>query len=221
MDAGMKTAYYLHKGCLRNVRCPFSPALCADHQGYIVQIFARAQAALALRTAFEASISPEKPADKALLAAMWAYIRFEQSKGPSARDRVRVLLERAIARFPVTVQLWVELIRHTEDSEMRGAVDAAEVEVVCYRATRNCPWNGELWAARLRALERQGKDGAAATENSEVWRKHSATYREALQVCLPARACIVTDECLLCGTEVYTFGTGHAGLPRLNPTQAS
>jgi hypothetical protein len=63
------------------------------------------------------------PAHVALLAAMWAYISFEQSKGPSARDRVRVLLERAFARFPETVELWVELIRHTEDSEICGAVD--------------------------------------------------------------------------------------------------
>jgi hypothetical protein len=153
-----------------------------------VQICSRAKSALALRTAFEQSISLDKEANKALLAAMWAYINFERGQGSSTRGRIRVLLERAIFRFPVTVQLWAELIRHMEDSEMSGSVVTEEVEAVCRRATRNCPGTGKLWAARLRAIERKAlkSSDCTAAGDAELWQQHSKTYHEALQACASA-----------------------------------
>ena len=145
-----------------------------------MQIFSSAQSALALRAAFEDGIDDDKPADEALLAALWTYIRFERSQGPAAWPRVRLLLERAVARFPVTVQLWQELIAHVESGEHAGAADVAKL---CWRATRNCPWNGAIWAARLRAVERQAAaeaDGSGAAER--LLQDHARIYQEALQV---------------------------------------
>lgn len=161
-----------------------------------LQAFASAQAALALRTAFEDSIDDSKPADEALLAAMWAYIRFERSQGAAGWPRVRLILERAAARFPVTVQLWQELIAHVE-----GGADAsaASVATLCWRASRNCPWSGEVWAARLRAVERQAAAEAAGSEAAEtLLQEHARIYEEALQVRSTRCGNMVACLCSLC-----------------------
>jgi hypothetical protein len=148
-----------------------------------MQTYERAQAGLVVRSAFEDAIADTKPADAALVAAFWRYARFELSQaGKDANRRARTVLERALVRFPVTVELWKELAWQMEAAGGAG-VDAAAAAVYA-RATRNCPWCGALWAGRLRALERLaearggavalGAQGGAGREVSEYQRVYEA-----------------------------------------------
>lgn len=150
----------------------------------------RAQAAVQLRQTFEDEISEDREADEELLAAFMRYIAFERAQAPTPAGpaRLRVLLERAAARFPVTVDLWREIVAAAEASAVGAAAGAeplAALRVCCARACRNCPWRGELWAARLRAVElawdAEGR-GAAAVDGVAGWEAHSQVYSAALSV---------------------------------------
>ena len=79
-----------------------------------MQAFANAQAAVAVRMAYEAAVSDDISADEGLLKAYVAYIEFEKAGGNPSR--VTLLYERAIARFPVTITLWEQLIVHLEST---------------------------------------------------------------------------------------------------------
>lgn len=72
-----------------------------------MQAHERGQAALALRRSFEDTIARPGATDADLVAAFWAYARFESAQ--SAPLRAQLVLERAVARFPVTVAFWTEL----------------------------------------------------------------------------------------------------------------
>lgn len=160
-----------------------------------MQAMQRAQAAVQLRQSFEDSISDDREADESLLAAYMQYIRFEGTQSPPAPARVRLLLERAVARFPVTVELWRMLTALAEGDAATAAAAApplADLRDCCKRATRNCPWCGELWAAQLRAVEldwdAQG-GGDAAVDGSPGWELHSRLYSESLTVRTHKVAC--------------------------------
>ena len=69
-----------------------------------MQAVARAQTALALRQSFEAAVAEAVPAEAALVTAFWRYARFERTQAGGAA-RAIIVLERAVARFPVTTCL--------------------------------------------------------------------------------------------------------------------
>eukprot|EP00892_Ulva_mutabilis_P011035 jgi/Ulvmu1/8303/UM042_0008.1 len=148
----------------------------------------RAQAAVQLRQAFEDGIADDRDANEDLLAAFMQYIRFERSQTPAAPRRIRVLLERAVARFPVTVELWRMLTAHVEAEAAAaagGAPALADLRGCCQRACRNCPWCGELWAAQLRAVELEWHavgGGTAEVAGVAGWEMHSRLYSTALTV---------------------------------------
>nr|XP_043638216.1 squamous cell carcinoma antigen recognized by T-cells 3-like [Erigeron canadensis] len=68
-----------------------------------------------------------------------AYLKFEQSSGDPAR--VKILYERAISEFPVSGDLWID---YTDYLNKTLKADKMLREIFS-RATRNCPWVGELW----------------------------------------------------------------------------
>lgn len=118
------------------------------------------------------------------------YVAFEraQAAAPEAAGRLRVLLERAVARFPVTVDLWRMLLAAAEAAAAGAAAGApplAALRDCAKRACRNCPWRGELWAARLRAVElawdAEGR-GAAEVDGAAGWEAHTQAYTAALSV---------------------------------------
>ncbi|KAK9217106.1 hypothetical protein WN943_005731 [Citrus x changshan-huyou] len=69
---------------------------------------------------------------------------YEQSSGDPGR--VQLLYERAITDFPVSSDLWLDYLDKTLKV---GNV----VRDVYSRATKNCPWAGELWVRSLLSLE--------------------------------------------------------------------
>ncbi|KAK9217151.1 hypothetical protein WN943_005776 [Citrus x changshan-huyou] len=76
------------------------------------------------------------------------YLNYEQSSGDPGR--VQLLYERAITGFPVSSDLWLDYTRYLDKTLKVGNV----VRDVYSRATKNCPWVGELWVRSLLSLER-------------------------------------------------------------------
>ncbi|KAH9750145.1 EMBRYO DEFECTIVE 140 [Citrus sinensis] len=72
---------------------------------------------------------------------------YEQSSGDPGR--VQLLYERAITDFPVSSDLWLDYTRYLDKTLKVGNV----VRDVYSRATKNCPWVGELWVRSLLSLE--------------------------------------------------------------------
>ncbi|QCD76392.1 squamous cell carcinoma antigen recognized by T-cells 3 [Vigna unguiculata] len=76
------------------------------------------------------------------------YLKFEQSYGMPAR--IQVLYERAITDFPISPDLWLDYTRYLDNTLKVGNI----VSNVYCRATKNCPWVGELWIRYMLSLER-------------------------------------------------------------------
>nr|KYP63247.1 Squamous cell carcinoma antigen recognized by T-cells 3 [Cajanus cajan] len=90
------------------------------------------------------------------------YLKFEQSFGTPAR--IQVLYERAITDFPVSPDLWLDYTRNLDNTLKVGNI----VSNVYSRATKNCPWIGELWVRYMLALER---GHASEKDLSDVFEK--------------------------------------------------
>ncbi|KNZ44313.1 hypothetical protein VP01_929g5 [Puccinia sorghi] len=81
------------------------------------------------------------------------YISWEMSRKPSNFDLAQMLLERALASHPNSVELWSECLRYLNHQKDQLAVSTAMVK----RATRTVPWSGEIWASAIRAFERKSQ----------------------------------------------------------------
>lgn len=96
-----------------------------------------------------AEIIAARGSDAALLAAYMALIEHELRDGNPGR--IMTAYERAIAEFPFTVGLWQ---RYT--SYLTTTLGCAAAGAASDRATRTCPWAGDVWATALRNAERRG-----------------------------------------------------------------
>lgn len=107
---------------------------------------------------------------------MQIYLKFEQSSRDPAR--VQLLYERAITEFPVSSDLWLGYTHYLDKTlkvlphifsfrfymfqpfvilainHLFSLQVGNIVRDVYSRATKNCPWVGELWVGFLLALER-------------------------------------------------------------------
>ncbi|XP_022940021.1 squamous cell carcinoma antigen recognized by T-cells 3 [Cucurbita moschata] len=122
-----------------------------DSDGVPSQVASAYQRALDMynaRVQFEEQISKQDLTDTERLHQYIIYLKFEQSAGDPAR--VQVLFERAVADFPVVVDLWLDYTRYMDKTLKVSNI----VRNVYSRATRNCPWIGDLWVQYLLALER-------------------------------------------------------------------
>jgi len=81
------------------------------------------------------------------------YISWEMSRKPSNFDLAQMLLERALASHPNSVELWSECLRYLNHQKDQSAVSTAMVK----RATRTVPWSGEIWASAIRTFERNSQ----------------------------------------------------------------
>lgn len=95
------------------------------------------------------------------------YLEWEiTTKGVFSLPLIVGLFERAITRFPTDQTLWLDYVEFlTQNTQQEGVV-----QDVTERATRHCPWSGDLWAHRILALEESRRD---FREIEDV--KHAAT----------------------------------------------
>ncbi|KAJ8529715.1 hypothetical protein K7X08_036550 [Anisodus acutangulus] len=114
------------------------------------------------RTHHENQISHKVAPESERLQHFMAYLKFEQSLGDPAR--IQILYERAITEFPISSELWLDYTHYMDKTLKTSSL----VRDIYKRATRNCPWVGEMWVRFLLSLER-GR--ASEDELSAVFEK--------------------------------------------------
>ncbi|KIW01002.1 uncharacterized protein PV09_07520 [Verruconis gallopava] len=103
------------------------------------------------------------------------YLAWElQKKGVFSFRMIRGLYERATTRFPSVQTFWIDYVDYLISD---SSTPDASVMPVIERATRHCPWSGDLWAHRLLTMELEGRP-FAEIENI----KHRATSTGLLDV---------------------------------------
>ncbi|TKA60798.1 hypothetical protein B0A55_13717 [Friedmanniomyces simplex] len=124
---------------------------------------------LAVRRASEA-------ADKdSLFAVLATYLQWERKyvrRGSNGMELCSAAYERALLHFPTYTEWWLDYIDHVTSNG-----DTSAVLPLIERATRHCPWSGDLWAKRILRSDVEGKphDEIEAT-------KHRATNSGLLDV---------------------------------------
>lgn len=114
------------------------------------------------RTHLENQISHKVAPESERLQQFMDYLKFEQSLGDPAR--IQILFERAVTEFPISCELWLDYTHYMDKTLKTSSL----VRDIYKRATRNCPWVGELWVRYLLSLER-GR--ASEDELSAVFEK--------------------------------------------------
>lgn len=64
--------------------------------------------------------------------------------------------QRAVLRFPTDVSLWEDYVIFLIDKSMHGHASTTTIATLD-RATRHCPWSGNLWSQYLLSSEREGQ----------------------------------------------------------------
>jgi hypothetical protein len=103
--------------------------------------------------------------------AEWlAYSRYLEwevtAKGPFSFPMINGLFERATTRFATDAHFWTDYVEFL----MQNPQKDVSLRAVLERATRHCPWSGDLWSHRLLTLEAEGEKFPAIEEV-----KHTAT----------------------------------------------
>ena len=131
-----------------------------------------AKQAYTLRETHELNLTQATKAgdQSALYDAFVAYLaweaKFKKRKGPFDTDLRISLYERALLRFPSIIEWWLDY------ADFLVTLDSSDPAIlsVFERATRHCPWSGELWSRRLLRVEFQHK-----TYDDVQGVKHKAT----------------------------------------------
>jgi RNA recognition motif-containing protein len=149
---------------------------------------ARAKKVFELREPYEFRVQQgvERMDKQAEWAAYSEYLDWElRMKGVFSKDLINGLYERATTRFATDSSLWNDYVEflveaaplsshspgtNANNSNTTDEDSLPSLDGVLERATRHCPWSGELWSHRLLAME---VDGRSFAEIEEV--KHKAT----------------------------------------------
>ncbi|XP_012568351.1 uncharacterized protein [Cicer arietinum] len=119
-----------------------------DSYPHVASAYQKALEMYNARVCFEEQISIQNISDSERLQQYMNYLKFEQSFGTPAR--IQVLYERAITDFPISPDLWLDYTRYLDKTLKVGKI----VSNVYSRATKNCPWVGELWVRYMLSMER-------------------------------------------------------------------
>jgi hypothetical protein len=148
---------------------------------------AKAAAAAAARASLEAPLAPPpegegaaaaaaaRAQDPALLAAYTLLIAHEEREGDPSR--VALAYERALSEFGTAAHLWRAYVRF-----LAARLGGAAAAPVADRALRNCPWDGALWAAAVRAAERAGNAARVAELHARALSAGLAGLEDATEV---------------------------------------
>jgi len=84
----------------------------------------------------------------------WERKREWKQRGRSAFDRElrSALYERALLKFPTQTEWWIDYVDF-----VIGSDSSTPVLPLIERATRHCPWSGDLWARRILQSDVEGK----------------------------------------------------------------
>lgn len=98
---------------------------------------------------------------------LWELDQLKRNNNASYPSELYVtLLERANVRFPTTAEWWEDHV----DFVLENADTTSDLLALVHRASRHCPWSGNLWSKHLLAFEMADRD---FTELEDI--KHRAT----------------------------------------------
>ncbi|KAJ5539670.1 hypothetical protein N7513_008002 [Penicillium frequentans] len=137
----------------------------------------KTKAIYSAREEFEHRLSKaEESGDKALEYAVYTdYIEWELTRSRHPRRRefhfelANAIYQRAVLRFPTDVALWEGHVMFLTEESMQNHVSTTTISTLD-RATRHCPWSGNLWSQYLLSSEREGLSFAIISDI-----KHRAT----------------------------------------------
>ncbi|KAK3679068.1 Splicing factor [Recurvomyces mirabilis] len=122
------------------------------------EVAAPARKQMALREEHEQAVqrAAESQDKDTLFDAFSAYLQWERKHkirgGANGVELRRALYERGLLRFPTYTEWWLDYIDLlTTNGDGSGVLTLAE------RATRHCPWSGDLWARRILRCDVEGK----------------------------------------------------------------
>jgi RNA recognition motif-containing protein len=88
------------------------------------------------------------------------YIDWELCRNRRRREfhfeLVNAVYQRAVLRFPTDVSLWEDYVMFLIGESMHGHASTTTISTLD-RATRHCPWSGNLWSQYLLSSEREGQ----------------------------------------------------------------
>ncbi|EMC92377.1 hypothetical protein BAUCODRAFT_78497 [Baudoinia panamericana UAMH 10762] len=121
------------------------------------EVAAPARKQVALREEHELAVQRalERADKEALFAAFASYLQWERkhvNRGVFGRELCCAVYERALLRFPTYTEWWLD---YTDFVAMDKA--ASSVLPLLERATRHCPWSGDLWGSRILRADVEGK----------------------------------------------------------------
>ncbi|PGG98175.1 hypothetical protein GX51_06963 [Blastomyces parvus] len=105
-----------------------------------------------------------------------SYLEWElgqnRRKGHFCFELVCALYQRAVLRFPTDVGFWEDYIMFIVEEAMDGSPHGHYLPALpsLERATRHCPWSGNLWSQHILSAERVGR---SFTQIADI--KHKAT----------------------------------------------
>jgi RNA recognition motif-containing protein len=80
----------------------------------------------------------------------WEKMRRSKKRGgPYEKELRAALFERALLRFPTSTEWWLDYVDFVISEKPSSHDPSSSVLPLLERATRHCPWSGELWARRI------------------------------------------------------------------------
>lgn len=122
----------------------------------------KAKKAYTAREEFELRLNKaQESGDKTLEWTIYAeYIDWEMSRNRKRREfnfeLANGVYQRAVLRFPTDVSLWEDYVMFLIGESMHGHASTTTIATLD-RATRHCPWSGNLWSQYLLSSEREGQ----------------------------------------------------------------
>ncbi|KAJ5192696.1 hypothetical protein N7449_008838 [Penicillium cf. viridicatum] len=86
----------------------------------------------------------------------WELTRNRRKRGDFSFDLVNAIYQRAVLHFPTDVSLWEDYVMFLIGESLHRRASTSTISTLD-RATRHCPWSGNLWSQYLLSSERESQ----------------------------------------------------------------
>lgn len=86
----------------------------------------------------------------------WELARNRRKRGEFSFDLVNAIYQRAVLQFPTDVSLWEDYVMFLISESLHRHASTTTISTLD-RATRHCPWSGNLWSQYLLSSERENQ----------------------------------------------------------------
>lgn len=86
----------------------------------------------------------------------WELTRNRRKRGDFSFDLVNAIYQRAVLHFPTDVSLWEDYVMFLIGESLHRRASTTTISTLD-RATRHCPWSGNLWSQYLLSSERESQ----------------------------------------------------------------